>query len=476
MLDSVQPPTRRGWCAPPKWFLLAALAACSAEVVTTEPTPPPGAAGARPSARPERVRIIQVTPADGALHVAPLANIVLLLNGQADPASVSASTVKLYGPGSSGEPLAATVSYSPTARTITLTPKAPLGNSSCARPTPNRGGVHRIATQSLRAWNGAPIDDVTTSFTTVYNPWISETTYVGGVVLTSPNYGWYNTSTQLPDGRIERITHWGWGLDGAPHTADDRILDHDDYSYAGAVTRYVHYIDTGPDKIWLTNDDVIGTYYERSSSDGHYHEVGFKGPGPNGVWLDQDDQCFIINDWLLEPNGVRPTELGFFGAGADGVPFTADDVLWTDRRYVWSDTTAHVLEYHDPGADKAWHTADDVLNQVWDVTLDSSGNVASWATKASGPDGKWLTPDDTTTLVYRCTPSANVDMGTQFDGPGPDGAWFTADDHLRLYSRYQYAPSGALAGVSVYDAPGPDGQWLSGDDHLGDVFDYDASR
>ncbi len=476
MLDSpaVLRVGRRG---APAWLLVAALGACSSEVVTTEPSPPPSAPGVKPTARPERVRIIQVTPADGALHVAPLAKVVLLLNGQADPTSISASTVELYGPGSSGEPLAATVSYDAIARTITLTPKAPLGNRACVNLAPHRDGVHRITTQSLRAWNGVPIDDVTTSFTTVYNPWTSEMAYVGGSVLQSATYGWYHTSTQLPDGRTERLIHWGWGPDGVPHTPDDRLLDHDDYSYAGATTRYVHYIDAGPDKVWLTKDDVIGTYDEQSGSDGHYHEVLYKGPGPNGVWFDQDDETFIINDYLLEANGVRPTELRFLGAGADGVPFTADDVIWTYRRYAWSDGTARVFEYHDPGADKAWHTADDVVDQVRDLTLDSLGDVASWANKTAGPDGQWLTPDDTIALLYRCGPSsAGVDLGSQFDGPGPDGVWFTEDDHRRLYFRYTHAPSGALTDQSIYDAPGPDGQWLSGDDHLGDAFDYDASR
>ncbi len=458
--------------------MLAALCACSAEVVTTEPAPPPGVAGARPSARPERVRIIQVTPADGALHVAPLTTVVLLLNGEADPASVNATSVTLSGPGSNGAPLPATVSYDPVARTITLAPKAPLGASGCLSPLPPRDGMYRVATQALRAWNGAPIDDVTTRFTTVYDTLTSQTPHVGGVVLPSPVGGWYDTATELADGRLARVVHWSWGIDAVPHNADDHPVFHDDYSYAGATTRIVRYGKPGPDGMWLTADDAVESYLDRSSVAGHFRQVGYVAPGPNGVWFDQDDTTFDVNDWLLEADGRRPAEAHYSAAGPDGVPFTADDVLRGYDRYAWSGDTATILESFDPGPDATWHTADDVVYQAWDLTLGSLGEIASRAAMLPGPDGQLLTADDTICGVNRCwrDGAGLPDVLGVFEGAGPDGVWFTADDLRRLYVRFEKAPSGALTSASIYDAPGPDGLWLSGDDHLGEALDYDASR
>ncbi len=458
--------------------LLAALCACSAEVVTTEPAPLPGVAGARPPARPERVRIIQVTPADGALHVAPLTKIVLLLNGEADPASVNAGTVTLHGPGSSGEPLAATVSYDPTARTITLAPRSPLGTSACLSPLPARDSNYRIATQALRAWNGVPIDDVTTRFTTVYNTLTSGTPYVGGDVLPTPVIGWYDTTTELPDGRLARLVHWSWGLDGVPHTADDHPVIHNDFSYSEDTTRLVSYTAPGADGIWLTADDVVQTYVDRISVAGHYRQVGYSAPGPNGVWFDDDDVILAVDDWLLEADGRRPQELRYLDPGPDGKPFTADDVLQGYERYAWGAAGAKLLEYADPGPDASWRTADDVVDQTWDVTLDSFGEIASWATNLPGPDGKWLTADDAIHALNRCSRDGAglADVLGVFDGAGPDGVWFTPDDKRRAYARFAHAPTGALTSQGVYDAPGPDGQWLSADDHLGEALDYDASR
>jgi hypothetical protein len=65
-----------------------------------------------------------VTPANGTTNVGLAASIVLTFNGPLNPASVNASTVRLYD--NAGKLVAATVAYDPATWKVTLTPTNPL--------------------------------------------------------------------------------------------------------------------------------------------------------------------------------------------------------------------------------------------------------------------------------------------------------------------------------------------------------------
>src|SRR5579883_1928520 len=196
-------------------------------------------AGPPPAKQP--VRIIKVTPEDAALHVAPTTKVTLLLSGQADPASVTASSVMLYAPYATA-PLPATVTYDASTTTITLTPAVPLGMRDCMPLEPvHSDDVYRVATSALRAADGTPIDDVTTRFTILHHAFTGSTMYTGGSLLSPTSDATYMSTTLDAEGRMTRVVTWSSGPDRVPHTADDVVERHQDWTYSATGVLGVDY-------------------------------------------------------------------------------------------------------------------------------------------------------------------------------------------------------------------------------------------
>lgn len=457
------------------------IAACGGSAGDSPPSVSPDAGttftdGGAADATPERVRIIKVTPADAEKHVAPLAKIVLLLNGRVDPSSVSTTSVRLFAPNAS-QPVPASVTWDPNALTITLVPQSPLGERSCGPMTaPYLDNEYRVVTSSLRAFDGVPIDDVATKFTTLRHAVVADTSFKGGSLV--PSYPAAVRNTLDSEGRIQRSIQYDAGPNGIAGDSDDVVSRHDDFSYGADGMRVVSYTAPGADGTWLTADDAVGYYWALPPAPTDRWRQVFYGAGADGKWLTPDDVVTSAEEWTLAPDGSRLLDARGYTPGADGVPFTSDDVTTFRRTATWNATTGQLVEYSSAGPDGVWMTADDVVNHVWSYTLDGRGRLATVLLMSKGPDGVWLTPDDAPTFATQCTSrSDGVDTGQdQFDAPGPDGRWLTSDDHRRLYIVYASEPSGATSGFTAFDAVGADGQWRTPDDHVGERITFDTSN
>lgn len=95
-------------------------------------------------------------------------------------------------------------------------------------------------------------------------------------------------------------------------------------------------------------------------------------------------------------------EVDYSGPGADGVWFTADDVVSNVFVYEYDLYWNMIKEvyYSAPGPDGNWFTADDVVSYLFKVDLDSTGNPAYGYSYLTGPDGKLGTADDVKETSY----------------------------------------------------------------------------
>lgn len=105
-------------------------------------------------------QVSSVSPANGSTNVPVNTVVTAVFNEPMNPATINGTTVQLFN--SSNATVAATVSYNAAAKTVTLTPSAPLSNISqySARVKGGSSGVKDVAGNALAA-------DYNWSFTTV---------------------------------------------------------------------------------------------------------------------------------------------------------------------------------------------------------------------------------------------------------------------------------------------------------------------
>jgi Bacterial Ig-like domain len=178
--------------------------------------------------------------------------------------------------------------------------------------------------------------------------------------------GLYQDSTYDDLDRLARVRFAKPGPDHKLDTADDETTSYSDYHYDGNPSE-VFFGDRGPDKVWMTADDVpsLGTF---GGADG---SSTTQKPGPDG-------------------------KLG-----------TADDVITFRHTSERDDhgNTIKTVQYGLPGGDGKWGTADDVA-QVWETaTFDGNGTKVEAAAYNAGLDGQAFTDDDWKTDGYAYDPS-----------------------------------------------------------------------
>lgn len=259
-------------------------------------------------------------------------------------------------------------------------------------------------------------------------------------------------------------------------------------------------VDKGPDATWFTADDEVGlgatrTYTPDSQLES---ETRYVDAGANGVWLDADDtpaekQVYVYDDAgnlareaFYEGNGsVKQYDAYLYdearhitrstlydGPGRDGIWFTEDDSPVGSHFLVWDDDLLLRTDVVVAGSDGRIGTGDDVVKDSTVRTYDADGNVLEerWLT-AEGPDGEWLTSDDTVKELSSWERSEGAEgrhvLGVTYDSPGPDGAWRTADDTAAFATLYELDAQNRLVLVANFTGPqarGPDEVYGTNDD------------
>lgn len=213
---------------------------------------------------------------------------------------------------------------------------------------------------------------------------------------------------------VRQRTFDGPGPDGAWYTDDDILSAYETYAYdtLGRRERRVTFSGPGQNGIWLDEDDDVGTAYvtvhevgverrvairagadrrlgtpddfvlsyvhEAYGSDGRTIAMGtYNGPGPNGVWFDDDDRVDPLfgayaTAYTLEADGGLLEVVGYTeGNGPDGLRFTGDEPLRSRivRRYSPLESLERYARYDSPGPNGVWGDADDHLDSVMVYTL-----------------------------------------------------------------------------------------------------------
>lgn len=208
----------------------------------------------------------------------------------------------------------------------------------------------------------------------------------------------------------------------------------------------------------------------------------FYGVGPDGLMGTSDDQMNSYTDHVRKANGQTLTSIwawccgdGYDGRGLDGVFFTPDDVPAGDW---WERSDSYGSNQSGPGPDGFWLTDDDTIStwQKYDLSAAVTGIGYDPLFNDPGPDGVWFTADDVMYGYYKSnwdTATGAQTMRVIYTGAGPDGLWYTDDDQVGqdykgAYARWKSAPGNNIWDSwyqeITYSGPGADGIWFTADD------------
>jgi hypothetical protein len=329
-------------------------------------------------------------------------------------------------------------------------------------------------------------------------------------------------------------TSMGAGADGVLYTSDDVDFYLDarvgDVRYDEEPLRTASISDMGPDGVPFTGDDVVDELTSIVLSPMGFNEgyYTYEDSGPDGLWYTDDDTISEGNVYVNTVDGSGAlTCTQRFQLGDDGVPGTADDVLYRIEefaheadtrfgasvrrvsRYVADDTGADGVPCTDDDGGRrfrssAWYDAQGrVTAQQGGVgnytvtTWDDDGRLVRQENWGVGPNGVADGPSNTNPgsdddpravrgYVYQVrgyTPDGPYFYTYNVTDAGADGAYYTADDLIEPFILYTYdamgreanrntiGPAGTLA-----EMQGPDGMLGTPDDRisLGRVTEYTA--
>ncbi len=298
----------------------------------------------------------------------------------------------------------------------------------------------------------------------------------------------YSEEHKDEQGRTVLFAEWERSGDGIGGPGVDTVQGYATYNFDPTVgPPTVFYSGPGPDATWFTDDDTIHSvdrWYQAGPggspllSDRNYLD-GAEGPlrGPDGVWGTEDD-LYRSTYEVQSPSPELTCRVTLSGSGPDGL---------------WQDTACG----SDPGDNE-------IASIAW-ARYDADGRPTRECTSvATGPDGLWLTNDDTpsgdycasytyvtddirlrtrilnfgadglaftdddarqTNIAQRVNSNGHVvlEADLEHDEPGDDGVWFTSDDAYYAYRRFTVDRAGK-AMESQHFTAGPDGLWLTEDD------------
>lgn len=132
------------------------------------------------------------------------------------------------------------------------------------------------------------------------------------------------------------------GVDGEWFTADDEVKEFFSFQFEEEFGRAtsIRYADVGGDGLPFTADDVIdsvaiGTTLQDENGVVEL-DIDYDGPGPDGVWLTDDDNVSRYARQVVDADGNRVSELISVDSGPDGEWLTGDDLY---SRVIEYDTT-----------------------------------------------------------------------------------------------------------------------------------------
>lgn len=173
---------------------------------------------------------------------------------------------------------------------------------------------------------------------------------------------------------------------------------------------------------------IIGTNeperYTRSDDSG---SVSFDGPGPDGIWLNDDDD---VSSYTVEGERVGDTRRDLsFGSGPDGVFFNSDDTPASYRDRFFEGSLEVRRDDLRVGPDGLVGTGDDTITRVLTISHNPDGQSRQFAFFFVGDDGSFGTADDQLLAVFAFVyDERGLSQRTTRVDPGPDGELLTADD------------------------------------------------
>ena len=245
------------------------------------------------------------------------------------------------------------------------------------------------------------------------------------------------------------------------------ILGFDADVKRGATTlAYAEYISAGADGLWNGRDDLIRTYIDnRRRHLTHRIIAAYVANDPAGaLWSDlpaELAQRFSLQiAWLSQLDSLRRTErrtvYASFGADgnidvdASGAPKPKDDVVSYYDRMEYSSACERIKTWRyggtsanpagGAGADGVWFTADDVVSVLVAREFSPTGHVMRTVTYVTpGIDGDWNTPNDNDAVSYSIfgyDPGSDNLIKREVYKAGADQRVGTADDELFLVENY----------------------------------------
>jgi Bacterial Ig-like domain len=201
------------------------------------------------------------------------------------------------------------------------------------------------------------------------------------------------------DGGSRRVTYTAAGSDGSWFTADDvgLLVVTTRYDDAGRLVER-RLAAPGPDGKLGTADDFVGSvraiykFPDDPTRDDH-DEVTYADPGPDKTWMTDDDVIYSVNRWQYDERGLL-TIYSSVSAGADHTFGTSDDVTDHISHYEY-DTDGKLSRetVQEARTDGKLGTNDDLYDDR-DFDYAGSDNVHVVKTQSAGLDMKFNTPDD----------------------------------------------------------------------------------
>ncbi len=412
----------------------------------------------------EEVVVLASDPVNGAARIRSTADLTITLQGNPNPDTLIHDRVTLKVTGSDVA-VAADVSYDEATTTLTIDPREPLSYATS----------YTLSMSGAKDALGNALEEIAT-FRTYNNP-------------------------------VTHITNYD--------VATGAVSDYTVYEYKDDVlTRTVTYDGAGDDGDWSkVEDNVVEKYHGYVlDAEGRVFRVVAYGPGPNGKWLDDDDEVVSYVEYRRDVNGVLSGEVNFVDPGKTKQGdveivdewFNNTDVVGEHIGYVndsdgnrvkavaYSDATTitwwEAIKYETDGSRRLWHFDgrrpdnwgesynESVAFTEITPTEDNAGTVTSMRAMDWGGDSKWFTADDVVGSYVRTTRATGYMRRIEYSSAGGDGTWFDGDDTVNQYTEIVYNAADNRESETVYANPGADGFWFVDDDGSRTVIEYDPTR
>ncbi|MDX1810343.1 MAG: hypothetical protein R3240_00225 [Gammaproteobacteria bacterium] len=240
------------------------------------------------------------------------------------------------------------------------------------------------------------------------------------------------------------------------------------YDYnANQLTRVTWYSAPGPDGLWQTADDVVGSYHDHASPEPGVLYTLYRGPGADQTWFTTDDEILYYHKLFSDANGAVIGIATYTLAGDDGIWFTDDDFIgWINTETTTGNETRRAM-YLGAGPDNDWRTLSD--NSVYRFSI-SMLNILGQTERYSfyldaGADTRPFTGDDIPIYYrnYQYDSQDRIKDVTVYGGAGVDNTWFTADDLVRS-CKQQLRDTNDLPYRTLSTLPGTDLSCFTSDD------------